>query len=109
MEEEAIHQVISERALRTLFQPIVDGGRRTVLGHEALTRGLVSGLESPTTLIECARRHGLTLALETACLETALSAFHALRIEGRLFLNLLPQTLLEWSSLADWLGEQLET
>ena len=108
MEEEAIHQVISERALRTLFQPIVDGGRRTVLGHEALTRGLVSGLESPTTLIECARRHGLTLALETACLETALSAFHALRIEGRLFLNLLPQTLLAWRSLADWLGEQLD-
>ena len=108
MQEEAIHKVISERALRTLFQPIVDGSSRTLLGHEALTRGLVSGLESPTTLIERASRYGLTRALEAACVETALSAFHALRMEGRLFLNLLPQTLLEWSSLADWLGEQLE-
>ena len=108
MQEEAIHKVISERALRTLFQPIVDGSSRTLLGHEALTRGLVSGLESPTALIEWASRYGLTRALETACIETALSAFHALRIEGRLFLNLLPQTLLEWSSLADWLGGQLE-
>jgi EAL domain-containing protein (putative c-di-GMP-specific phosphodiesterase class I)/GGDEF domain-containing protein len=108
MQEEAIHKLVDERALRTLFQPIVDGGSRTVLGHEALTRGLMSGLESPTTLIECASRYGLTLALEMACIESALSSFHALRIEGRLFLNLLPQTLLEWRSLADWLGTQLE-
>src|SRR6185312_9514165 len=108
MQEEAIHKLISERALRTLFQPIVDGAARAVIGHEALTRGLHAGLESPLTLIECAGRHGLILALEEACLETALSAFHALRLEGRLFLNLLPQTLLEWSSLADWLGGQLD-
>lgn len=108
MQEEAIHKLISERALRTLFQPIVDGGTRTVIGHEALTRGLRSGLELPMTLIECAGRHGLTLALERACIETALSSYHALRLEGRLFLNLLPQTLLEWTSLADWLGSQLE-
>lgn len=108
MPEEAIQKLVSERALRTLFQPIIDGGTRTVLGHEALTRGLMSGLESPLTLIESARRHGLTLALETACIETALHAFHALRIGGRLFLNVLPQTLLEWSSFADWLGAQLE-
>ena len=108
MQEEAIHKLISERALRTLFQPIVDGGSRTVLGYEALTRGLLSGLESPMTLIEYASRYGLTHALETACIETALGAFRALRIEGRLFLNLLPQTLLEWSPLAGWLGAQLE-
>jgi diguanylate cyclase (GGDEF)-like protein len=107
MQEEAIHKLISERALRTLFQPIVDGGTRRVIGHEALTRGLQAGLESPLTLIESAGRHGLTLALESACIETALCAFHTLRIEGRMFLNLLPQTLLEWSSLADWLGSQL--
>lgn len=109
MEEEAIHKLIGERALRTLFQPIVDGASRTVLGHEALTRGLISGLESPTTLIESAGRYGLTLGLEMACIESALGAYHALRIEGRLFLNLLPQTLLEWSALGDWLGTQLET
>src|SRR5579883_557630 len=108
MQEDAIHKAISERALRTLFQPIVDGETRTVIGYEALTRGLHAGLESPITLIEHARRHGLTLALERACIETALSAFHALQIEGRLFLNLLPQTLLEWDSLADWLGSRLE-
>ena len=56
MQEESIHKLISERALRTLFQPIIDGGSRTVLGHEALTRGLLSGLESPMTLIELAGR-----------------------------------------------------
>lgn len=108
MQEDAIHNLIRERALRTLFQPIVDGGTRAVIGHEALTRGLLSGLESPITMIEHASRHGLTLALERACIDAALGAFRAMRIEGRLFLNLLPQTLLEWSSLADWLGSQLD-
>src|SRR5579883_3317119 len=107
MQEEAIHKLISDRAVRTLFQPIVDGGTRTVIGHE-LTRGLHSGLQLPMTLIEHAGRHGLTLELERACIENALSAYHAMRMEGRLFLNLLPQTLLEWSSLADWLGAQLD-
>ncbi len=109
MQEEAIHRLISERALRTLFQPIIDGGSRRVLGYEALTRGLLSGLESPLTLIECASRCGLTQALEQACIEGALGAFHALGAKGRLFLNLLPQTLLEWDRLADWLGVQLES
>ena len=108
MQEDAIHKVISEQAIRTLFQPIVDGGTRTVIGHEALTRGLHAGLESPMTLIEHAGRHGLTVALERACIEAALSAYHAMRLEGRLFLNLLPQTLLEWSSFAEWLGARLE-
>jgi EAL domain-containing protein (putative c-di-GMP-specific phosphodiesterase class I)/GGDEF domain-containing protein len=108
MQEEAIHKLIRERALRTLFQPIVDGATRTATGYEALTRGLHAGMESPMTLIEHAGRHGLTLPLERACIEAALSAFHAMRLEGRLFLNLLPQTLLEWSSLAEWLCAQLE-
>ena len=109
MQEEAIHRLISERALRTLFQPIVDRTTRTVIGHEALTRGLHTGMESPLTLIEHASRVGLALALDCACIETALGAFHAMRIEGRLFLNVLPQTLLECGSLAEWLGTQLET
>ena len=65
MEEEAIRGLIGERALRTLLQPIVDGVNRTLLGHEALTRGLLSGLESPTTLIECASRRGLSRELES--------------------------------------------
>jgi EAL domain-containing protein (putative c-di-GMP-specific phosphodiesterase class I)/GGDEF domain-containing protein len=107
MQDDAIHELIAERALRTLFQPIVDGGAGTVLGYEALTRGLRPGLESPMALIESAARHGLTLAFERACLESALGAFHSLGLAGRLFLNLLPRTLIEWSGLAEWLGSQL--
>src|SRR5262249_11221489 len=34
-------------------------------------------------------------------------SFRQLRLQGRLFLNVLPQTLLDWHDFADWLGEQL--
>jgi diguanylate cyclase (GGDEF)-like protein len=36
-----------------------------------------------------------------------LRSFRAIHLEVRLFLNLLPQTLLDWDDLAEWLGEQL--
>src|SRR6185436_13324264 len=41
------------------------------------------------------------------CLISALRSFAALEIEGKLFLNVLPQTLLQWSDFAPWLDQQL--
>ena len=35
---EIFEQLVTEREVCTVFQPIVDGNSRTVIGHEALTR-----------------------------------------------------------------------
>src|SRR5262245_15171231 len=97
----AIQRLIAGGALHTLFQPIMDGATREPIGYEALTRGPEgSPLELPAALIDAAARAGMTIELERVCLASALRSFRALRIEGRLFLNLLPQTLLDWPGLA---------
>jgi diguanylate cyclase (GGDEF)-like protein len=104
---EAIKGLVAGDALYTLFQPIIDGATREPIGHEALTRGPEGPLELPGALIVAAAAAGLSIPLERRCLESALRSFRALQLEGRLFLNLLPQTLLDWTHLADWLGARL--
>jgi diguanylate cyclase (GGDEF)-like protein len=94
--------------LHTLFQPILDGATREAIGYEALTRGPKgSELESPLALIAAAARAGMSVDLERACISSALGCFRQLRLKGRLFLNVLPQTLLDWLDFADWLADQL--
>jgi EAL domain-containing protein (putative c-di-GMP-specific phosphodiesterase class I) len=95
------------QSLYTLFQPIIDGATREPIGHEALTRGPEGALEQPAALIAAAGAAGLSIALERRCLESALRSYRTLQLQGRLFLNLLPQNLLEWTDLAVWLGQQL--
>src|SRR3984957_12967802 len=94
---EAIQGLVAGEALYTLFQPIIDGATREPIGHEALTRGPNGPLEMPNALFAAAAAAGLSVPLERRALE----------LEGRLFLNLLPQTLLDWKNLAEWLGAQL--
>jgi diguanylate cyclase (GGDEF)-like protein len=105
--EEDIQGLVAGEALYTLFQPIIDGATREPIGYEALTRGPDGPLELPSALIAAAAAAGLSIPLERRCLESALRSYRTLRLEGRLFLNLLPQNLLDWSRLAEWLGEQL--
>ncbi len=105
---DAIRTLLASGDLHTLFQPILDGATREPIGYEALTRG-PSGheLSSPLALIAAAARDGMSSELERACITCALGSFRQLRLKGRLFLNVLPQTLLDWHDFADWLGEQL--
>ncbi len=108
MSTEIFEQLITDREVRTVFQPIVDGNSRTVIGHEALTRGPPgSPYESPGTLFAHAALLGRNGELEQICIESALRAFHGLALGGRLFVNILPQTLLAAPSLAHWLDAQL--
>ncbi len=104
--KEAIQGLVTGEALYTLFQPIIDGATREPIGHEALTRGPQGPLEQPAALIAAAASAGLSIALERRCLESALRSYRNLQLQGRLFLNLLPQNLLDWNDLAPWLGRQ---
>lgn len=100
--------LLVDGSLQALFQPIIDGVSRRPIGYEALARGPVgSPLHLPDALFAMAQRTGQCLQLERACISAALRDFAALQIEGRLFLNVLPQTLLGWPQFAGWLEARL--
>jgi diguanylate cyclase (GGDEF)-like protein len=100
--------ILNGEGLHTLFQPIVGGSTREAYGFEALTRGPPGSLlHSPAALFAAAGAAGRSADLERACLRSALRSFSALQIEGKLFVNVLPETLAQWDSFAGWLDEEL--
>ena len=100
--------IIEQARLQTLFQPIVHPRGRDVLGYEALSRG-PSGtrLHSPHELFAAALRADCMVALEEACVGRAIQRFRAASLQGRLFLNISPFTLLAAQSLPGRLNNLL--
>ncbi|MEI9978442.1 MAG: EAL domain-containing protein [Edaphobacter sp.] len=81
--------------LSARFQPIYDVDSRIVFALEGLIRGPAgSVVEDPDKLFEAAERNEMTVGLDQAAYKAVLSAFNALSWPGKLFLNLLPGTLL---------------
>jgi EAL domain-containing protein (putative c-di-GMP-specific phosphodiesterase class I) len=65
---EDFHRVLDLRAVRPVFQPLVDLDNRHVVGYEALARGpLASALETPAALFGAAWRAGRVAELDWAC------------------------------------------
>lgn len=92
----ALGKILAHGDLHSLFQPIVSLSERRILGYEALTRGPSnSPLHSPITLFAAARQTGLLNELELACRKSACRRFSELKLEGLLFLNVSPDSLLD--------------
>lgn len=88
--------ILRRKDLTTLFQPLVDPRSRTVFGYEALTRGPSdSWLHAPQHLFATARRAELRLELELLCVQLAAKRFVEMGGEGRLFLNVSPDSMYE--------------
>jgi diguanylate cyclase (GGDEF)-like protein len=103
-----IRTLLANGGLHTVFQPILDGATREAIGYEALTRGPAGNpLNSPAKLFAAAAQSGMTTDLERACIHSALGSYRQVRLVGRLFLNVLPQTLLDWPDFPDWLADEL--
>ena len=103
-----IRTLLASGGLHTVFQPILDGATREAIGYEALTRGPAGHeLNSPIAMIAFAAQSGMSIELERACIISALGSYRQLRLTGRLFLNVLPQTLLDWEEFPDWLADRL--
>jgi diguanylate cyclase (GGDEF)-like protein len=80
--------------LHAVFQPIVQAESAEILGYEALIRGPAgSSYASPEALFRLAQSPAGTIALETLAARTALAAWSALDLPGKLFLNFSPLTL----------------
>lgn len=91
-----LDRILREGAVTTLFQPIIDASCQGVFGYEALSRGPSdSALHSPLTLFDTARLTGRLVELDLLCRRLAIEAFARLDLPGRLFLNVMPTSLLE--------------
>ncbi|MEX6504326.1 bifunctional diguanylate cyclase/phosphodiesterase [Pseudomonas zhanjiangensis] len=92
----ALGHILAHGDLHSLFQPIVSLSERRILGYEALTRGPSnSPLHSPINLFAAARHGGRLSELEVACRRSACRQFSEQQLEGKLFLNISPDSLLE--------------
>ena len=60
-------------------------------------------------LFSAATQAGVLQDLERACILSAIRHFAALDSERRLFLNVLPDTLLSWPGFVTWFGEVLDS
>lgn len=98
-------RIIEKGAITTLFQPIVSGVEKNIIGYEALTRGPSnSPLHSPLTLFAAAAHFGKLTELEFLCRRNAMTRFAELKLDGLLFVNVTPGSLLEKNHYA---GETL--
>lgn len=87
--------IIAQKAITTVFQPIFNVHEKSIFGYEALTRGPEnSELRAPDALFHCATQHNLLSELEILCRDKAISHFAQLKLQGKLFLNISPLVLL---------------
>ncbi|GAB6100538.1 EAL domain-containing protein [Halanaerocella petrolearia] len=91
---EQLINVIEDREIRTVFQPIVNLKNGSILGYEALSRGPKdSSLESPYHLFRVAKNYDQLFALEKACRETALDNCRKIDDKYNIFINVDPAVI----------------
>jgi diguanylate cyclase (GGDEF)-like protein len=89
-------EVLKDKALIPLYQAIVDLQNGQIIGYEGLIRGPQgSPLHTPLDLFGAARQCGQTVELEHLCRKTHIERFVDLKLEGKLFLNMSPDAMLE--------------
>jgi EAL domain-containing protein (putative c-di-GMP-specific phosphodiesterase class I)/GGDEF domain-containing protein len=91
---EELERIIRSEALEVLFQPVVEIDSGTVLGAEALVRGPADSIfEAPRAMFALSARVGVATQLDRACCTAALDAFARAGATGKLFLNVLPESV----------------
>ncbi|MDP3653805.1 MAG: EAL domain-containing protein [Rhodoferax sp.] len=91
-----LSRLLIDKSLSPVFQPIVSMRDGSIYAHEALIRGPKGmPLHTPDALLAAARKEGLLLDFEIACVAAALEQWSARSQPGRLFVNLSASALLE--------------
>ncbi|MBB5191389.1 diguanylate cyclase (GGDEF)-like protein [Silvimonas terrae] len=89
-----LEEIIREKRLSALFQPIASLHDGEAFGYEGLIRGpSTSFLHSPINLFRCAEQVGILPLLDFACRRAIIESFVAQNLPGRLFLNVSPACL----------------
>jgi len=93
-----LQNILNQRNLSALFQPVMDIYGGTIIGYEGLIRGPAnSPLHSPINLFSAARHQGLTVEIEMLCRQIVLESFATQNLPGQLFLNVSPEALTDSS------------
>lgn len=93
-------RILSARDVSTRFQPLLSAADGRLFAHEALLRGpRGSVLHEPLRLFAEAARAGSATELDLLALQRAVEVFAARGAPGKLFVNMLPQTLLSCADL----------
>ncbi|MFL9923535.1 GGDEF domain-containing protein [Herbaspirillum lusitanum] len=91
-----LHEIIAQRNLTALFQPIVRMRNGDILGYEGLIRGPSNTpLHSPLNLFKVARAHNLSVQVEYLCRHIVMARFAQSGLPGNLFLNVSPGALMQ--------------
>ncbi len=89
-----LQEIIGQRKLSALFQPLINMKNGDFLGFEGLIRGPAdSPLHAPITLFNAAEKQGLSLEVEMLARQIVLESFARQKLPGNLFLNISPETL----------------
>lgn len=89
-----VKEILDQRTLSALFQPIMDFSSGSFIGFEGLIRGPGnSPMHSPANLFCAARQQGLSLEIEMLSRHVVLESFAAQGLPGKIFLNVSPETL----------------
>ena len=96
LQSQSLEEILETASLTPLFQPIVSIKENKIYGYEALIRGPSNGpLHSPINLFDAASRHGRLAELDLLCREVAIKRFGQLNIDEKLFINTIPEVLLQ--------------
>lgn len=91
----ALSAILTHRDLSSLFQPIVAVGPSYSRLRGLDPRSVQQRAALPVSLFAVARQAGRLSELELACRESACRRFSEQKLEGKLFLNISPESLLE--------------
>ena len=96
MRATALYEIIYRKQLKPVFQPIMDLTVPAITAYEALIRGPEdSKYYSPKTLFDEAKENSMVIPLEYACVELACREYKEKQLQGKLFLNISPMSLLK--------------
>jgi diguanylate cyclase (GGDEF)-like protein len=91
----SLQQILEERLLSAVFQPVIDLKAATIIGYEGLIRGPGgTALHSPLALFDAAKHYNVIFEAEQQCRETVLKNFARLNLPGSLFINVNPASLI---------------
>ncbi|HZU12748.1 MAG TPA: EAL domain-containing protein [Chloroflexota bacterium] len=91
---QAVRQILSDRSVIPVFQPIWGLDEGTVLGYEALMRPPADlAIVNPQEVFDIAEKLGRAAELDSICLHAILQRAREIPPQALLFVNLSPQSL----------------